>query len=102
MTSKLGMDGLGWEFRLQRWGWGLFLVLPGQHSPLPPPSAGFWGPGVDPGRLVAGACAPSPGLGDVRVCVLFRGHHCPARPVPNWHPWRRGLLGHPGEYHPDV
>lgn len=77
--------------------------LPSVASGLPTPSssllpsAGLWGPGVDPGRLGTGAHASHPGLGDVRVCVLLRGHHCPAHPVHNRRPRRGGFLGHPGE-----
>lgn len=71
--------------------------LPQAHPSRHAPSAGLRGPGVDPDRLVAGAPAIDPGMGDVRVCVLLRGHHDPAHPVYNWCPRRGGFLDHPGE-----
>ena len=52
---------------------------------------------MDPDCLLAGALAIDAGMGDVRVCVLLRGHHYPARPVHDWCPRRGGFLGHPGE-----
>lgn len=61
-------------------------------------SAGLRRPGVDPDRLLAGALAVDSGMGDVRVRVLLRGHHHPARPVHDGCPRRGGFLGHPGEF----
>lgn len=71
-------------------------------TPALSPSAGLWGPGVDPGRLIPGAHPPDPGLGDVCVRVLLPGHHNPPRPVHNWCPRRGDFLGHPGESQPGM
>lgn len=55
---------------------------------------------MDPDCLLPGTLAPDPGLGDVRVCVLLRGHHFPDGHVHNWYSWRGGFLDHTGECWP--
>lgn len=52
---------------------------------------------MDPDRLLPGAHSPDPGLGDVRVCVLLRGHYFPDGHVRIWYSRRRDFLDHTGE-----